>query len=51
MGMTPSALNVAASTMPADVMTPPVTARPLRMPGRVPRRNDSSRIRVIKKML
>ena len=34
-GSTASAAKVAASTMPALVMTPPVTARPARMPGRV----------------
>ena len=38
-GSTPSAANVAASTRPADVITPPVTASPRRMPsGAVPRR-------------
>src|SRR5699024_2667407 len=42
-GRTFSAEKVAASTTPAPVMTPPVTERPMRMPGRVPRRNDSSR--------
>src|SRR5690606_27881975 len=50
-GITPRAENVAASTRPADVMTPPVTVNPRRMPGRVPDRNDSSRTRVMRKML
>ena len=35
-GMTTSAENVAASTVPADVMAPPVTVSALRIPGRVP---------------
>ena len=34
--MTPSAAKVAASTTPAEVITPPVTPRPRRMPARVP---------------
>ena len=49
-GITPRAANVEASTTPALVMTPPVTARPMRMPGRVPRRTDSSRTRVMRKI-
>ena len=49
-GTTPSAANVAASTMPADVITPPVAESPLRMPGWVPCRIDSSRTRVIRKI-
>ena len=35
-GTTPSAANVAASTTPAEVITPPVTDRPLSTPGWVP---------------
>ena len=49
--MTPSAAKVAASTTPALVITPPVTASPRRMPGRVPCCTLSSRTRVIRKML
>ena len=48
--MIASAENVAASTTPALVITPPVTARPTRMPGRVDRATDSSRTRVIRKI-
>ena len=33
-GMTPRAAKVAASTTPAEVITPPVTPSPRRMPGR-----------------
>ena len=47
----PVAENVAASTTPAEVITPPVTARPARVPARCPRRATSSRTRVIRKML
>ena len=50
-GSTARTEKVAASTIPAEVMTPPVTARPLRVPSRVPRRSDSSRTRLIRKML
>ena len=50
-GSTPSAANVAASTTPAEVITPPVTARPGSVPARWPRRPASSRTRVIRKML
>ena len=50
-GSTPSAANVAASTMPAEVITPPVATSPRRMPSRVPCFSDSSRTRVIRKML
>ncbi len=50
-GSTDSAPNVAASTIPADVMTPPVTASARRTPSCVPCRADSSRARVIRKML
>jgi hypothetical protein len=49
-GNTASAEKVAASTTPADVITPPVTARPTRMPGLVPCSCDSSRTRVIRKI-
>ena len=35
-GSTPSTTKVAASTSPAEVITPPVTASPRRMPSRVP---------------
>ena len=49
-GSTPSAANVAASTTPAEVITPPVTERPLRMPEWVPCLIDSSRTRVIRKI-
>ena len=35
-GSTPSTKNVAAKTIPAEVMTPPVTVRPFRIPGLVP---------------
>ena len=35
-GSTPSTENVPASTKPADVITPPVTASAFSMPGRVP---------------
>ncbi len=50
-GSTPSTENVPASTMPADVMTPPVTASPRIMPSRVPWRRVSSRTRAMRKML
>ena len=49
-GITPSAAKVAASTTPAEVITPPVTDSPLRIPGWVPCRIDSSRTRVIRKI-
>ena len=35
-GITASAAKVAASTTPAEVITPPVSASPRRMPSRVP---------------
>ena len=41
-GSVASAPKVAASTTPALVMTPPVTARPVSTPVRVPRSSDSS---------
>ena len=50
-GSTASTENVPASTMPADVMTPPVTASPRSMPSRVPCVSASSRTRAIRKML
>ena len=50
-GSTASTANVAASTTPAEVMTPPVTASPRSTPGRVPRCSVSSRTRVMRKML
>ncbi|MNC81865.1 hypothetical protein D3C75_1351390 [compost metagenome] len=49
-GMTPSAAKVTASTTPADVMTPPVTASPRSTPSRVPTRALSSRTRVMRKI-
>src|SRR5450830_1259931 len=49
-GMTPSAANVAARTTPAEVMTPPVTARPRSTPSRVSTRRLSSRTRVMRKI-
>ena len=50
-GNVPSMANVPASTRPAEVMTPPVAARPASAPRLVPDRADSSRTRVIRKML
>ena len=50
-GSTASTRKVPASTMPADVITPPVTASPRSMPSRAPWRWDSSRTRAIRKML
>ena len=50
-GSRASTENVPARTMPADVITPPVTARPRSMPCRVPCRRVSSRTRAIRKML
>lgn len=50
-GSTASAENVAARTTPAEVMTPPVIESPRRVPACVPRFFDSSRTRVIRKML
>ena len=40
-----------ARTIPAEVMTPPVTVRPLMTPALVPIRFASSRTRVIRNML
>ena len=51
MGMTESAAKVAASTSPAEVITPPVTESPRMIPSRVPCASDSSRTRVMRKML
>ena len=50
-GSVPSTANVAASTSPADVITPPVADSPIRAARRVPWSNASSRTRVIRKML
>lgn len=50
-GSTASTLKVPASTMPAEVMTAPVTASPRIMPSRVPWRSASARTRAIRKML
>src|SRR5450756_957977 len=50
-GSTPSTENVPASTMPAEVITPPVTASPRSIPRRVPSTAASSRTRLIRKML
>src|SRR5664280_3430584 len=50
-GSTPSTENVPASTMPAEVITPPVTASPRSIPRRVPTTAASSRTRLIRKML
>ncbi len=50
-GSTASTEKVPASTSPAEVITPPVTARDLSMAERVPSFTVSSRTRVIRKML
>ena len=50
-GIVASAPNVAASTMPAAVITPPVEASAISEPRRVPLVAVSSRTRVIRKML
>ena len=50
-GMTASAAKVAASTIPAEVITPPVTVSAVSIPGRVPRPTASSRARVIRKIV
>lgn len=50
-GSRASAANVAANTTPAEVITPPVLTSPASAPRRVPTRSDSSRTRVIRKML
>ena len=50
-GSVTSARNVAASTRPAEVITPPVEASATSEPARVPRVAVSSRTRVIRKML
>ena len=50
-GSEASTLKVPASTIPAEVITPPVTAKPRSIPGRVPWRCASSRTRAIRKML
>ena len=46
-----SAAKVAASTSPAEVITPPVTDSPRMMPSLVPCVSDSSLTRVARKML
>ena len=51
MGSTASAANVAASTIPADVMTPPVVMSPASTPLRWPAVTTSSRTRLMRKML
>ncbi len=50
-GKIPRTPKVAARTIPAEVITPPVTVKPLMIPARVPIFSDSSRTLVIKKML
>ena len=50
-GIEPSTRNVAASTKPADVITPPVEPSAISEPRRVPWVAVSSRTRVIRKML
>jgi hypothetical protein len=50
-GSVASIVKVPARTIPADVMTPPVTARPRSIPSRAPWRSVSSRVRAIRKML
>ena len=50
-GIVASAPKVAASTNPADVITPPVEDNAISEPFRVPWLIVSSRTRVIKKML
>lgn len=50
-GRVASIAKVPASTSPAEVITPPVAARPVTAPRRVPDLADSSRTRVIRKML
>ena len=50
-GRRPRTANVDANTIPAEVITAPVTVTPLITPARVPILCDSSRTRVIKKML
>ena len=50
-GITASAAKVAASTTPAEVMTPPVTVRARSTPARVPCRGVSSRARVTRKIV
>jgi hypothetical protein len=50
-GITDSAANVAASTTPAEVITPPVTLSAVSVPPDVPSRVASSSALVIRKML
>ena len=49
-GMTARAPNVAASTMPALVITPPVTVSAANIPRLVPRFGVSSRALVMRKI-
>jgi len=50
-GSTASAANVAARTTPAEVITGPVSVSALVVPAFGPSTKDSSRARVIRKML
>jgi hypothetical protein len=50
-GRVPRAAKVPARTTPAEVITPPVAARPISAPRRVPWRLLSSWTRVMRKML
>jgi hypothetical protein len=50
-GRTERTANVPARTMPADVITPPVTARPFSIASRVDMPRASSRTRAMRKML
>jgi len=50
-GSVPRTAKVPASTRTAEVITPPVAARPVSAPWRVPERADYSRTRVMRKML
>jgi hypothetical protein len=50
-GSTRSVANVAASTIPALVMTPPVTVSAERMPSRLPAFATSSRALVMRKIV
>ncbi len=50
-GRVPSTAKVPARISPAEVITPPVADSPFNAPCRVPCWADSSRTRVIRKML
>ncbi len=50
-GSVPSTAKVLARISPAEVITPPVAESPARAPRLVPRTSDSSRTRLIRKML